>query len=337
MYEYDLFLSHNGADKEWVEKLAIDIEKNGDGKPLRVFFDKWDIEVGADIPISIENALEKSRFLGLVMSPEALASEWVAMERSTVIMRDPSAKRKTIIPIYRRDCNIPHVLKRIKYLDFSKEKLYQSSLEQLLAILRDMPIKRGKKKSIEEIQLQEDQNLLEELMVVFERPAFRVPCIKELFLQELKEAIDDTQAVLNTGKLYSRNHNLIREMRTVSSFQTNDYRKKIEEILDLLCDLKRIINEFEIYYELMTYHYFGRRDFSQMYFNMSICVNGDEDFIKEEVVKMMDNIDTVRNNIINLVNSVNRNSQRQLPLIELSSTLIIHSLDDRHILRRTDW
>ena len=47
----DVFLCHNSADKQWVERLAQHIESEtvdgtDNGRPLRVFFDKWDIDVG---------------------------------------------------------------------------------------------------------------------------------------------------------------------------------------------------------------------------------------------------------------------------------------------------
>jgi hypothetical protein len=85
----DLFLSHYSADKPWTERLAAAIEANRSGPPLKVFFDKWDIRHGADIPMELEQALQKSRYIGLVLSPESLSSDWVALERSTAIFRDP--------------------------------------------------------------------------------------------------------------------------------------------------------------------------------------------------------------------------------------------------------
>jgi hypothetical protein len=86
---YDLFLSHNSADKPWAERLAAAVEADRLGPPLTVFFDKWDIPPGGDIPRELEDALQASRYVGLVLSPESLASDWVSLERSTAIYRDP--------------------------------------------------------------------------------------------------------------------------------------------------------------------------------------------------------------------------------------------------------
>ena len=52
---YDIFLCHNGADKDCVRKLAEQIESEtfdgtSSGRAIRVFFDEWDIDVGENVP-----------------------------------------------------------------------------------------------------------------------------------------------------------------------------------------------------------------------------------------------------------------------------------------------
>jgi len=159
-YEYDIFLSHNKSDKKWAEKLASDLERNTDGRPVKVFFDKWDIKPGSDIPDELERGLRSSKFIGLIMSPESLKSPWVALERSTAIIKDPSAKHKTLIPILRKKCDIPYMLQRINYIDFSDDSRYGKKLYELLEILRGIENKRGENISFDEINLIEDKKLL---------------------------------------------------------------------------------------------------------------------------------------------------------------------------------
>ena len=44
-YEHDVFLSYNHVDHDWVHELAVRIEsEQWDGRPLKVFFDEWDIQ-----------------------------------------------------------------------------------------------------------------------------------------------------------------------------------------------------------------------------------------------------------------------------------------------------
>ena len=78
---YDVFLSHNQADKPRVRRLAERLRAAG----LRVWFDEWVIQPGDDIYLAIERGLEASRTLVLCLSPAALGSDWVTLERSTVL------------------------------------------------------------------------------------------------------------------------------------------------------------------------------------------------------------------------------------------------------------
>src|SRR5947209_8435392 len=84
-FQYDVFLSHNQADKPKVRRLAERLRAGG----LRVWFDEWVIQPGDDIYLGIERGLEASRTLVLCLSRAALGSNWVALERSTGLFRDP--------------------------------------------------------------------------------------------------------------------------------------------------------------------------------------------------------------------------------------------------------
>ena len=109
-YDYDIFLSHNHADQEWTTKLAERLEREdwpAQGRKLKVFFSPWDIRPGQSIPREIERALPKSRKVGLIMSPEAVDSAWVELERLVTTYITVSARDERLIPLYRRDCEIP--------------------------------------------------------------------------------------------------------------------------------------------------------------------------------------------------------------------------------------
>jgi hypothetical protein len=85
-FAYDVFLSHNAKDKPAVRELAERLKQDG----LRVWFDEWIIQPGDSIPLKIEERLEQSRTLILVMSQNAFASEGVTLERHTALFRDPT-------------------------------------------------------------------------------------------------------------------------------------------------------------------------------------------------------------------------------------------------------
>ena len=126
-FEYDVFLSHNQADKSRVRKLAEQLRTAG----LRVWLDEWVIQPGDDIYLAVERGLEAARTLVLCLSPSALGSGWVTLERSTALFRDPSNVGRRFIPLLLVDCEIPDTLRRYKYVDYRDET--QPAFDQVLA------------------------------------------------------------------------------------------------------------------------------------------------------------------------------------------------------------
>lgn len=129
-FEYDVFLSHNKADKPRVRMLAERMRAEG----MRVWFDEWVIQPGDDIYLAVERGLEAARTLVLCLSPAALGSDWVTLERSTALFRDPSNIGRRFIPLLLDDCEIPDTLKRYKYVDYRNET--QTAFDQVLTSLR---------------------------------------------------------------------------------------------------------------------------------------------------------------------------------------------------------
>ena len=116
-FQFDVFVSHNSNDKPRVRKLAERLKAAG----LRVWFDEWNIKSGDIIALKVDEGLEQSRVLLLCISRNALASGWVALERSTAVHRDPANVGRRFIPLLLGDCDLPDTLRRYKYVDFRDE------------------------------------------------------------------------------------------------------------------------------------------------------------------------------------------------------------------------
>lgn len=126
-FNYDVFLSHNQADKPRVRRLAERRRAAG----VRVWWDEWVIRAGDIIALKVSEGLEQSRGLLLCISPAPLASGWVALERSTAVHRDPAKAGRRFIPLLPGDSTLPDTLRRYKVVDFREES--EAAFAEVLA------------------------------------------------------------------------------------------------------------------------------------------------------------------------------------------------------------
>lgn len=144
-YEFDIFISYNRVDEEWAKQLATRLEKEvWQGRTLDVFFALWDIKPGESILKRIEEALPRSRKVGLILTPESVSSDWVEAESYVTQHIDlTSRQKKRLIPLYLRACEIPTLLNHIKYVDFRDDAKFEESYHILLSTIKDEPLPRG--------------------------------------------------------------------------------------------------------------------------------------------------------------------------------------------------
>ena len=114
-FKYDVFLSYASEDKLIIRDLAKRLRIDG----IKVWLDEWIIKPGDPISIKIEEGLENSRTLILCMSNSAFKSEWVKLERHTMLFRDPINKGRRFIPLLLDKCELPLLLKQYAYLDWT--------------------------------------------------------------------------------------------------------------------------------------------------------------------------------------------------------------------------
>lgn len=139
---YDIFISYNTADIEFAELLVNRIEQEPySGRFLKCFYAPWDIEPGENLLLRIENALQTSRFIGIIISPDWLKSDWTTLERSVPVYQDPAGIKARIIPILRRNCDIPASIQILKWLDFRNDQSFPKEIKKLLARLTGKTIR----------------------------------------------------------------------------------------------------------------------------------------------------------------------------------------------------
>jgi len=138
--KYDVFISHSAKDKEFALKLANDLMTNG----VNVWLDEWNLGLGGSIAESINNAIEESRFIFLIMSPDYFSSAWTTQEWNMAMHNEMTENSIKTIPIFYKDCDIPPILQTKKWADFRNQENYKESFNLLL---RQVFILKGHKKS----------------------------------------------------------------------------------------------------------------------------------------------------------------------------------------------
>jgi hypothetical protein len=141
----DIFLSHRSRDKEFVRKLAADIEmEQYQNRKLLAWLDEAEIRPGQSITGMVNAGLEDSRFIGLVLTPDYFQSDsgWTDAEWHAALYVDPDNRRARIIPLLAEDCPyIPPLLRHLRTIDM-REGNYSKGLKELTRVLRNEPLPR---------------------------------------------------------------------------------------------------------------------------------------------------------------------------------------------------
>ena len=112
MSSEQFFISYSRVDSEFAVRLTNDLRKAG----IRVWFDQMDIPAGVHWDSEIEKALKAASSLIIIISASSVASKNVMAEVSYAIEED-----KWVVPIILGNCEIPWRLRRLQWIDFSKD------------------------------------------------------------------------------------------------------------------------------------------------------------------------------------------------------------------------
>jgi hypothetical protein len=118
------FFSYSRQDSEFAQKLAQDLRSSG----ASVWLDQLDIRPGQRWDRTVQDAVTSCPRMLVVLSPSSVDSENVMDEVSFALER-----KKTVIPVLYRDCDIPFRLGRVQYIDFRTD--YDRALKELVETL----------------------------------------------------------------------------------------------------------------------------------------------------------------------------------------------------------
>lgn len=131
---YDVFLSHSHVDKDWARALHDYLARTDyNGRMLRPWLDQDFLDPGTLASSrELESALDRSRLLALVLSPEALESTWVRAEIGYFLK---TRRADDVIVLNRRPCQVPGELSRATLIDVPDPDAADQQA-QLLRVLR---------------------------------------------------------------------------------------------------------------------------------------------------------------------------------------------------------
>jgi len=122
------FISHSSVDKEFVLRLAQDLNRNW----IDVWLDEHQLRVGADLADELESNIAGASHLVIVLSVASLKSEWVSRELNWAASREKEGLAMTIVPIRLQDVALPADLDNRTCADFFAG--YEIGLKSLLEI-----------------------------------------------------------------------------------------------------------------------------------------------------------------------------------------------------------
>ena len=123
------FFSYSREDSEFALKLAADLKASG----ANVWIDRLDIKPGQWWDKSVEEALNQCPRMLVILSPASVNSKNVLDEVSFAM-----EEQKTVLPVLYQECHIPFRLRRVQYVDFTKD--YNQALQRLLDALAARPV-----------------------------------------------------------------------------------------------------------------------------------------------------------------------------------------------------
>jgi hypothetical protein len=139
IHEPDLFLSHSSRDKNFVRELAEDLTFC----EVDVWLDEWEISPGDSLHDALESALEKSRFVAIVLGDNFADSRWARDEMKQAMSRERRSNQTSVLPLLVGKSEMPAFLEDKVYIDFRKS--YFTALARLAGTVHKVS-----RKSLEE-------------------------------------------------------------------------------------------------------------------------------------------------------------------------------------------
>jgi hypothetical protein len=130
---HGIFVSHTAADKQFVRRLRKDLLEHG---VPRVWMDEAEIQIGDSLIAKIEEGMNETRYIGVVLSSKSIKASWVKKELDIAMNREIAGGEVVVLPLLYEKCDLPAFLRGKLYADFTEPDGYAEALAKLLRRLR---------------------------------------------------------------------------------------------------------------------------------------------------------------------------------------------------------
>ena len=90
-----IFLSHNHRDKPFVRRLSERLQAHG----IRTWVDEAEMRIGDSLISKVEAAIKEFNYLGVILSPDSVKSDWVRKEVNIALTKEIQGKRVKVLPL----------------------------------------------------------------------------------------------------------------------------------------------------------------------------------------------------------------------------------------------
>lgn len=116
---FRVFISHTYADTEFCRRFVAVLR----GAGCDVWYDEHNLGVGGELRRAIEQSIASSDVFIVILSPAALASDWVTAESSAAFATLGHGPLQQVLPVVAVPCQIPANLQNVRRIDGNGQPL----------------------------------------------------------------------------------------------------------------------------------------------------------------------------------------------------------------------
>jgi tetratricopeptide (TPR) repeat protein len=129
LFRYDVYISYNEADAEWVFEWLLPRLKDAG---LTVAIDAESFQPGAPVLEESERVIAESRTILAILTPSYVAEGWDNFETLLVQNEDPGARFRRLIPLLLAECDPPARIKLLHWVEMTDPDRREDQLRRVI-------------------------------------------------------------------------------------------------------------------------------------------------------------------------------------------------------------